>query len=84
MTHKNTYRVTYLEIVQKQVDIVADNQDEALQAFDMESFNPYRAVTINSINKTLQDVQEMNFDIFREIDQANAYYNDYLKIGGSI
>jgi hypothetical protein len=84
MTQKNTYRVTYLEIVQKQVDIVADNQDEALQAFDMESFNPYRAVTINSINKTLQDVQEMNFDIFREIDQANAYYNDYLKIGGSI
>lgn len=84
MTHKNTYRVTYLEIVQKQVDIVADNQDEALQAFDMETFDPYRAVTINSINKTLQDVQEMNFDIFREIDQANAYYNDYLKIGGSI
>tara|TARA_R110000803_G_scaffold53040_4_gene108936 strand:- start:4355 stop:4609 length:255 start_codon:yes stop_codon:yes gene_type:complete len=84
MTHKNTYRVTYLEIVQKQVDIVADNQDEALQAFDMETFDPYRAVTINSVNKTLQDVQEMNFDIFREIDQANAYYNDYLKIGGSI
>ena len=84
MTCKNTYRVTYLEIVQKQVDIVADNQDEALQAFDMETFDPYRAVTINSINKTLQDVQEMNFDIFREIDQANAYYNDYLKIGGSI
>ena len=84
MTHKNTYRVTYLEIVQKPVDIVADNQDEALQAFDMETFDPYRAVTINSVNKTLQDVQEMNFDIFREIDQANAYYNDYLKIGGSI
>ena len=84
MTHKNTYRVTYLEIVQKQVDIVADNQDEALQAFDMETFDPYRAVTINSINKTLQDVQEMNFDIFKEIDQANAYYNEYLKIGGSI
>ena len=84
MTHKNTYRVTYLEIVQKQVDIVADNQDEALQGFDMETFDPYRAVTINSVNKTLQDVQEMNFDIFKEIDQANAYYNDYLKIGGSI
>ncbi len=84
MTHKNTYRVTYLEIVQKQVDIVADNQDEALQAFDMETFDPYRAVTIDSINKTLQDVQEMNFDIFKEIDQANAYYNEYLKIGGSI
>jgi len=84
MTQKNTYRVTYLEIVQKQVDIVADNQDEALQAFDMETFDPYRAVTTNSINKTLQDVQEMNFDIFKEIDLANAYYQDYIKIGGSI
>ena len=84
MTHKNTYRVTYLELVQKQIDIVADTQDEALQGFDMETFDPYRTVTTKSINKTLQEVQEMNFDIFAEIDMANAYYKDYIKVGGAI
>jgi pyruvate/2-oxoglutarate dehydrogenase complex dihydrolipoamide acyltransferase (E2) component len=50
----------------------------------METFDPYRAVTTKSINKTLQDVQEMNFDIFAEIDMANAYYKDYIKVGGAI
>ena len=84
MKHKNTYRVTYLELVQKQIDIVADTQDEALQGFDMETFDPYRTVTTKSINKTLQEVQEMSFDIFEEIDMANAYYKDYIKVGGAI
>jgi len=81
MSQKKTYRITYLEKMQRHVDIVADNHDEALQGFDMETFDTSRVVTIQSLGKAFQGAKELGFDVFKEIDAINAHYE--YKIGGT-
>lgn len=75
-----TYRVFYVESQEKFIDIPAQNKDEALQHFDCNMFDKSRVTRVSKTSPKITTVQELQFDIFAEID---AVTDHYLKPGGT-